>query len=85
MNRTEIEALTVGDLLQSTFDVEAFTGCTKLKPNARYGTARKIVKISVKKEDIHGKLFIQGETEHGPTSTITFSIKEGEILYRKVD
>lgn len=84
MNRNEIAELKIGDKLASTIDLEPFSNFTKLKPNARFGEGREIVKISVLKYDVYGKLFIMGETTHGPNATITFSIKEGEVLYKKV-
>jgi hypothetical protein len=82
MTRQEIEALKVGDSLENTMDVKAFTGLTELKPNARWSAPRKIVSIGCVKEDLQGRLFILGYTTHGPNSEISFSIKEGEAHYR---
>jgi hypothetical protein len=82
MNRTEIAALAVGMKLEQTLDVEAFTEFRKLKPGARFGAAKKVVAITCRKEDINGKLFVMGELAFGENSTITFSVKEGELLYR---
>jgi len=81
MTRFEIENLQVGDSLESTFDIEGFTG--KLKPNARFTKPRKVVEIVTKRNDIEGKLFVVGYTQFGDTSTISFSIKEGDEMYRK--
>jgi hypothetical protein len=82
MNRTEIAALAVGMKLEQTFDVEAFSGFTKLKPGARYFSAKRITKITCRKENVKGQLFVMGELEFGENSTITFSLTEGELLYR---
>lgn len=84
MNREQIEQLKVGDFIQSTIDVDPFTG--KLKEFARWSLPKKIVKIVSKKNDVNGKIFAIGHTEgyasFGPNSEISFSIKEGSNWFR---
>lgn len=80
MNREQIQKLKVGDFIQSTLDVEPFTG--KLKESARWSQPRKIVEIICKKNDVNGKIFVIGYTDFGPNSQISFSIKEGASWYK---
>jgi hypothetical protein len=85
MTRTEIETLAVGDFLQNTFDVVAGTGFTKLKENARWSRPYRVTQILVQRDSVDGRAFVLGYTEHGAHSEISFSISEGEMVYRKVD
>src|SRR5687767_11658246 len=43
-----------------------------------HGDPKVVTNIHAKREDIHGKLFVCGYIEFGPTSQISFSIKEGD-------
>jgi hypothetical protein len=84
MTRTEIENLKVGDVLENTIDVEPWTEFKKLKPNARFSSPRKVVEISYRGVSVKGHAYVGGYMEFGPNSTISFSIGEDELMYRKV-
>jgi len=84
MDRKEITNLAVGDFLQNTFDVVAGTGFTKLQPNARWSRPYRVTQISARGISVNGRTYVLGYTEHGAHSEISFSISEGEMVYRKV-
>lgn len=84
MTRDEILNLKVGDKLSETFDVVAFTGFTKLQPNARFGRPKTVVEITVQKVSQRtGEAYVLGYLDNGPGSQISFSVGEGELHYRK--
>lgn len=64
--RQDIDSIQIGTLLAFCLD-----GDTCSKP-------RKVVEIFARACDVHGKLFVCGYTEFGPTSRISFSLKEGD-------
>jgi hypothetical protein len=86
MNRTELTNLKIGDVLEMTLDVEAFSSFRKLKPGARYGRPRAIVHI----EPYGGvdgdgcSSWVIGRLDNGNGATESFSIIEGEVCYRVV-
>lgn len=83
MTRDEILGLKIGDILSNTMDIEAFTGLKKLKPNAKFGMPRKVTEITAQTvSKVTGKAYVCGYTEHGPNSSISFSIGEDEVVYR---
>lgn len=82
MTREEIMGLKIGDSLENTIDIEAFTNFTKLKENARWGVARKVVEINYRGINVDGKAYVGGYTAFGENSSISFSICEGEMNYR---
>jgi hypothetical protein len=45
-----------------------------------FGDLHEVVEVTAKREDIHGKLFCCYYTEFGPTSRISNSVKEDELL-----
>lgn len=76
--RAQVQSLKVGDVLQETID----TRNSQALPDARWGTPRRVVKISYRGDDIHGKAYVGFYTEFGKGATISGSIKEGESRYR---
>jgi len=60
--RSEIEALTEGDLAPDCF-----------------GNWRRVTKVYANGADVNGRAYICYYTEFGPTSSISNSLKEGEI------
>jgi hypothetical protein len=50
-----------------------------LAPNA-FGRMAEVVAITTKREDNNGNLFVCYTTRQSPTSTMTMSMKEGELI-----
>jgi hypothetical protein len=85
MTREQILALQVGDELERTLDVVAFTEMTEVKPNARWGCRGKIVRISARDVSVQGRVYICGDTSFGDSgATMSFSLSEGEAFIRLV-
>ena len=83
MTRDEIMALKVGDVLQYTLDVVAGSDFTKLKDNPRWSEGRRVVEIAYRGISVKGREYVGGYTEFG-NGSMSFSIGEGEKMYRKV-
>ena len=66
--RQQVDSIEVGTLIAWSLDGKQF------------GAATPVVEIYAKAEDVAGKLFVCGYRQNGPTSTISFSIKEGDRL-----
>jgi hypothetical protein len=45
-----------------------------------FGNMARVTEIHCRKEDINGRLFVGYYVDFGPGSTISMSIKEGEII-----
>jgi hypothetical protein len=83
MTHQEIMNLKVGDYLQNTMDIVAFTEFKEVKPNAVWSKPRKVVAINFRNISKHtGRAYVGFETEFGASSSISTSIMEGENHYR---
>ena len=63
--------------IPTRMEIEAFKE-NDLAPDC-FGNWRRIVKIYAKGHDVNGKAYVCYYTEFGPTSSISNSLKEGEI------
>lgn len=66
MDRSEIEALKVGDVVKRSLDGKS------------WGKAERVVKITFRGVSVKGAAFVGGETAWSDGATMTFSISEGE-------
>lgn len=70
--REQIESINVGTKIAHGFG------------DGKFGQATEVVEIVARREDITGKLFVMGYRAFGENSTISFSIKEGTELDKKL-
>ncbi|MGD9670272.1 MAG: hypothetical protein AB7U75_14740 [Hyphomicrobiaceae bacterium] len=62
--REQIEAVDLGTRIAYSIDGVSFSEATE------------VVEITARGEDVHGNLFVCGYRKFGPTSRISFSVKE---------
>ena len=74
ITRDEINSIVVGTMLQTTLNLAG--------DGAHWSEPRPVTSIFALQDDIAGKRFICGYTQFGPTSEISFSVKEGEPWVR---
>lgn len=81
ITRQQIENLQIGDYVQQTRDVEAFTG--KLKDNARWSEPAEVVEITYRGVSVADRAYVGIYTRTGTeTGRMGFSIVEGENFCR---
>jgi len=73
ITKEQIDSVQIGTVLRETYDTRHGVAL----PNARWHE-RPVVEIFARGVDIYGKAYVCGYCQFGPTSRISFSLKEGE-------